>query len=77
MVLNTSPHDPCLISGKISNPFSSTCTPHLQPQLHAGLYVADFVFYYSDPDQEELFKILLQEHIKVDFIVNVYYLLGT
>ena len=76
MVLNLSPYYPCLFSGTLTNPTSSTCTPQLQSQLHVCLYVDDFVFYSSDPAQEELFKTLLQEHIKVDFMVNVNYFLG-
>ena len=77
MGINPSPHDPCLLSGTLTNPSSPTCTPQLQYQLHVELYVGDFVFYSSDPDQEELFKTLLQEHIKVYFMGTVYYFLST
>ena len=77
MGLNNSPHDPWLISGTLKNPSSYTCTLNIQYQLHIGLYVNDFVFYSSDPDKEEILKTLLQEHIKVDFMGNVNYFLGT
>ena len=71
MGINPSPHDPCLLSGVITNPSSPACTSYLQSQLHVVLYVNDFVFYSSDQTQEELFKTLLQEQIQVDFMVNV------
>ena len=77
MLLYPSPHDPCIISGTLTNPYSSIFTPNIQSQLHVSLYVDDFVFYFSDPSQEEIFKILLQEHTKVDFMSNVKYFLGT
>ena len=71
MGLNPSPHDPCIISGVLNNSYSPTCTSDLQPQLHVGLYTNGFIFYSSDPSQEELFKTLLQEKIPVDFMENV------
>ena len=60
MGLNLSPHDPFIISGVITSPSYPDCTSDLQSQLHIGLYVNDFVFYSSDPPQEELFATLLQ-----------------
>ena len=75
MGLNTSPHDPCLLSGVLTNPSSPAYTSDIQSQLHAGLYVNDFVFYSSDPYQEKIFKTLIPEHIQVDFMENVYYFL--
>ena len=77
MGLNTSPHDPCLLSNVISNPSSPDTISAVQSQLHVKLYVDDLVFYSSDPTQEALFKTLLQEHIQVDFMVDVDYFLGT
>ena len=77
IVLNNSPHDPCLLSGVLSNPYSPDTISAVQSQLHAGLYVDDFVFYSSDPTQEALIKTLLQEHIQVDFMGDVEHLLGT
>ena len=61
MELNTSLNEPCLIYIVLTNPFSSACTPDLQSQLHVGLYVNNFLFYSSDPTQEELLKTLPQE----------------
>ena len=75
--INTSPNDPCIISGVLTNPYYPDCTSDLQSQLHVGLYVNDFVFYSYDPTQEELFKTLLQEKIQADFMGNVDYFLGT
>ena len=60
MLLTPSPHYPCLISSVLTNPSYPACTLDLQSQLHVGIYVGDFVFYLYDPDQEELFKTLLQ-----------------
>ena len=56
MVLNPSTHDPCIISVTTTNPYSSTCTPHIQYQLHADLYLYYFFFYSYYPAQEELSK---------------------
>ena len=77
MGLKASPHDPCLLSGVLSNPSSPETISEAQYQLHVGLYVEDFVFYSSDPTQDALFKTLLQEHIQVDFMGDVDYFVGT
>ena len=77
MGLKASPHDICLLAGVISNPSSPETISEVQSQLHVGLYVNNFVFYYSDPTQEALFKTLLQEHIEVGFMGDVDYFLGT
>ena len=45
--------------------------------MNVWLYVHNFLFYLSDPTQEELFKTLLQEKTQVYFVVNVGQLLGT
>ena len=49
MGLNTSPHDPCLLSGEHTNPSSTAWTTDLQSQLHVGIYVDEFLFYLYDP----------------------------
>ena len=77
MVLKASPHDPCLLSGILEDSYSQKTISKDQYQLHVGLYFDDFVFYISDPSQEVLFKNLLQEHIRVDIMGDVDYLLGT
>ena len=77
MVPDASPHDHCLIYGILEKPNSHENISEYQSQLHVGLYVEDFVFYSSDPSQEVLFQTLLQEHIQVDFMVDVDYFLGT
>ena len=77
MGLNHSQHDPCLLSGVLANPYSPETISTVQSQLHVSLYVEDFVFYYSDPTQEALFKTLRQEHIQVNFMGDVEYFLGT
>ena len=76
MGLDASPHIPWLLYSVITTPSSPECTSYLQFQLHVVLYVNDFVFYSSDPAQEDLFKTFLQEHTQVDFMGNVDYLLG-
>ena len=77
MGLNISSHEPCLLSGVISNPSSPDTRSAVQSQLQVGFYVKNFVFYPSDPTQEALFKTLLQEHIQIDFMRDVEYFLGT
>ena len=56
MGLKASPHDLCLLSGVIANPSSTETISESQYQIHAGLYVENFVFYSSDPTHEALFK---------------------
>ena len=63
MALNTSPHEPRLLSVVLTNHYSISFTSDLQSQFNVGIYVDDFVFYSSDPAQDELFKTLLQEQI--------------
>ena len=65
MGLNKSLHEPCILSGVITNPSSPAFISDLQSQLHAGIYVNDFVFYSSDPAQEELFKTLSRGFISM------------
>ena len=77
MGLKASLHYPCLLYGVLANPSSPETISAVQSQLHVGLYVNNFVFYSSDLTQEALFKTLLQEHIQVDFMGDVYYFLGT
>ena len=77
MGINPSPHDPCVLSGVLTNPSSPACTSDLQSQLHVGLYVDAFLFYSYDPAQEELFKTTIQKKTQVDFMGKVYYFLGT
>ena len=74
---NNSPHKPFLISGTLTNPPYSTCTPHIQSQLHGGLYSNDFLYYSSDPYHGEISKNLLQERVKGDFMGNGNYFLGS
>ena len=77
MGLNASPNDPCLLSAVLAKPSSPETISAVQSQLHVGIYVDDFVFSSSYPTQEALFKTLLQEHIQVDFMGDVDYLLST
>ena len=46
-------------------------------EVQVGLYVDDFVFYSEDPAQEEKFRVELAKNIKVDFMGDVDYFLGT
>ena len=43
--------------------------------IHVGLYVDDFVFYSTDPAEEELFRSLFSSKITVDFMGDVDYFL--
>ena len=50
--LTPSPNDPCIYTGVTnSDDPKSTRAP-----IHVGVYVDDFVFYPTDPAEEELFK---------------------
>jgi len=41
------------------------------------MYVDDFIFYSTDPEEERRFETELAKHIKVDFMGGVDYFLGT
>ena len=73
MGLRASPHDPCVFSGIINHPTASANTAIIR----IGVYVDDFVFYSTDPAQEELFQSELEQRIKVDFMGDVDFFLGT
>ena len=73
MGLKASPHDPCVLSGIIDNQTAHQTILEAQSQIHVGLYVDDLVFYSSYPNREALFQTLLQEHIQVDFMVDLDY----
>ena len=74
---NASSHDTFLLSGILDKPTSHKTILEYQSQIHVGHYVDDFVLYSSYPTQEDLFQTLLQEHIQVDFMVDLDYFLGT
>ena len=44
---------------------------------HVGMYVDDFIFYSTDPEEEKHFKHELAKHTKVNFMGDVDYFLGT
>jgi hypothetical protein len=77
MGLKASPHDPCVYTGVV-NP-DADYDPATSPRklLHIGIYVDDFVFFSEDPAEEELFRKTLASKIKVDFMGDVDYFLGT
>jgi len=86
MGLVPSVHDPYLYSGIVeldsNNPSTSTKAPPeliLSPHehIHVGMYADDFVFYSADPEEANRSKEELAKHIKVDFMGDVAYLLGT
>jgi hypothetical protein len=55
---------------------SNTSIPLPSP-LHVSVYVDDFIFYSTDPNVKALFQSELEKHIKVDFMGNVDFFLGT
>ena len=92
MGLRPSPHDPCLYSGVLHDdaaapprPPSPTSVLSLSPPaslpqrqpIHVGLYVDDFVFYSACDAEQQRFQRILASKIKVDFMGDVDYLLGT
>mmetsp|Transcript_31580 Transcript_31580/g.53861 ORF Transcript_31580/g.53861 Transcript_31580/m.53861 type:complete len:127 (+) Transcript_31580:449-829(+) len=58
-----------------------SATPLPQPAqcapIHLGIYVDDCVFYSTDPEEEKSFQKELEKRIKVDFMGDVDYFLGT
>ena len=80
MNLQPSAHDPCLFSG-IINGATATSTnataASTRQKIYVGAYVDDIVFYSSDPAEEKLFKEALEAKLKVDFMGDADYFLGT
>ena len=76
MGLEASRHDPCLYSGIINADDTSSPSAARQ-KIHVGLYVDDFVFFSTSPEEEELFRKELAANIKVDFMGDVDYFLGS
>ncbi len=68
-------HDPCLYSGFVQDPKDSSGS-HSSKPLALGIYVDDFVYFSEDPAVEALFKPLLHEQVKVDFMGLVEWFLG-
>ena len=86
MGLAPSIHDACLYSGVVkldsnqpsSSPEIPTAdTPSNREKIHVGMYVDDFIFYSTDPEEEKRFQQELAKHIKLDFMEGVDYFLGT
>ena len=71
--IEPSPHDPCLFSGIIKTS-SKDLSRHC---VHVGMYVDDFVFHSTDPAEEALLKSELQQKVKVDFMGDTNFFLGT
>jgi hypothetical protein len=74
--LRQNAYDPCLFSGNIIDPSNPANSPSSDP-LTRGLYINDFVYFSSDPAVEAKFERFLREHITVDFLGRVEWLLGT
>jgi hypothetical protein len=73
--LTPNAHDPCLYTGFVRDPCNPSA-PHSDVPLSLGLYGDDFVYFSEDPNVEVLFKHLLQERGKVDFMGLVEWFLG-
>jgi len=76
MGLEASPCDPCLYYGIIASDDASS-PPAVCHKIHVGLYVDNFVFFLTSPEEEELFRQELAANIKVDFMGDVDYFLGS
>ena len=70
---SSSPPIPASPTSSSSSPLSDTAAA----PVHVGIYVDDFVFYSTDPKQEELFKSELKKRVVVDFMGTVDWFLGT
>ena len=77
MGIVTSAHNPCLFTGVIRDPNTTipSSTPHAS--INIGLYVNNFVFYLTSLAEESLFQRKFQKLLKVDFMGDVDYFLGT
>jgi hypothetical protein len=71
--LEQSAHDPCLFSGNLNTDSS----PSSKSKLHVGICVDDFVFFLEDPAIEQAFQQQLKTNVKVNFMGDVDYFLGT
>jgi hypothetical protein len=67
--------DPCLYSGFIQDPSAPSSEKSTSP-LTLGLYVDNFVYFSEDPSVKTLFRHLLSERCKVDFMGVVEWFLG-
>jgi hypothetical protein len=75
--LQASPHDPCVYTGVVNpGPDYDPATSN-RKLLHIGIYVDDFVYFSENPAEEKLFQEALASRIKVDFMGDVDYFLGT
>ncbi len=63
-----SPHDPCIYIGIIRDPHHPSSPGTSTSPLSLGLYVDDFVYFSKDHAVEQLFKCLLHQQIKVEFV---------
>ena len=68
-------HKPCFYTGCMWDPLHMSAS-HASIPLSIGLYVDDFVYFSEDPAVETLFKLHLQERVKVNFIGLVEWFLG-
>jgi hypothetical protein len=76
--LTASKHDPCLFSGVVNAEDNTDSLPSsTRARVHVGIYVDDFVFYSTDPLEEERFKAALKKRVVVDFMGDVDWFLGT
>jgi hypothetical protein len=76
--LKPSLHDPCLFSGVVRQNTTTTSSHSSQlAPIHVGIYVDDFVFYSTDPLQEQRFMDALKQRVVVDFMGPVDWFLGT
>jgi hypothetical protein len=64
-----------MYSGFVQDPKDPSGSPSSMP-LSMGLYDDDFVYFLEDPAVKALFKCLLRERIKVDFMGLVEWFLG-
>ena len=89
VVNGSSPSDPHVHARQANGPVAGTPslvnpttplppTPAPSPApVHVGIYVDDFVFYSTDPAQEQLFMDALKTRVVVDFMGPVDWFLGT
>ena len=76
-IITSTPSPEKLLTSSVNAP-KDTATPVAgRAPICVGVYVDDFVFYSTDPAEDELFETELAKHINVDFMGDMDYFLGT
>ena len=76
-VMTSTPPPEELVHHTIPTPKNNATPVKKRAPIRVCVYVDNFIFYSTDPVEEELFRTELAKHITVDFMGDVDYFLGT